>query len=297
MLLGLVPILVSFANFTPTPMCSEPPFPYEIDAPAITLEMPTELREISGIGFTADYQQLAAVNDELGMIYFLDKKTGGITLTVPFREAGDYEGVEIVGNDAWAVKSNGTMYRIVNFAQPNPVVEKYKSFLNSDNDVEGLAYDPKHNRLLIGCKGKGFDREGTPLNKAIYAFDLATKTVEDTPAFLLTLPNLDEFIAGSGEFDAGEKLERIITAERTEIRFSPSGIAVHPKTGDVYVTSARGNSLLVLDEKGKILHIEHLKKSLHTQPEGICFDSDGTLYIANEGVDGKPGMVYGFYPK
>ncbi len=297
MLLGLVPILVSFANFTPPPLCSEPPFPYDIDAPAITLEMPTELREISGIGFTADYQQLAAVNDELGVIYFLDKKTGGITLTVPFREAGDYEGVEIVGNDAWAVKSNGTMYRIVNFAQPNPVVEKYKSFLNSDNDVEGLAYDPKNNRLLIGCKGKGFDKEGIPLNKAIYAFDLATKTVGDTPAFLLTLPNLDDFIVNSGEFDAGEKLERIITAERTEIRFSPSGIAIHPKTCDVYVTSARGNSLLVLDEKGKILHIEHLKKSLHTQPEGICFDADGTLYIANEGVDGKPGMVYGFYPK
>ncbi len=297
MLLGLVPILVSFANFTPLPVCSEPPFPYDIDAPAITLEMPTELREISGIGFTADYQQLAAVNDELGVIYFLDKKTGGITLTVPFREAGDYEGVEIVGNDAWAVKSNGTMYRIVNFAQPNPVVEKYKSFLNSDNDVEGLAYDPKNNRLLIGCKGKGFDKEGIPLNKAIYAFDLATKTVGDTPAFLLTLPNLDDFIVNSGEFDAGEKLERIITAERTEIRFSPSGIAIHPKTGDVYVTSARGNSLLVLDEKGKILHIEHLKKSLHSQPEGICFDSDGTMYIANEGVDGKPGMVYGFYPK
>jgi uncharacterized protein YjiK len=273
------------------------PFPFQLDAPDITLEMPAELREISGLGFTADFQQMAALNDEQGIIYFFDKKTGEIKSSVPFRESGDYEGVEIVGNDAWAMKSNGTLYQIHDFAKPSPSVEKYKSFLNSDNDVEGLAYDPKNNRLLIGCKGKGFDREGTPLNKAIYAFDLATKTVADTPAFLLTLPDLDDFIVNSGQFDPAEKLERIITAERTEIRFSPSGIAIHPKTGDVYVTSARGNSLLVLNEKGKILHIEHLKKSLHTQPEGICFDADGTLYIANEGGDGKPGMVLGFYPK
>lgn len=296
LLLSFLSTWLSAPNlFTLGPHGGAPPFPYNLDAPDISLDMSDQLREISGLGFTADFQQMVALNDEQGIIYFFDKNTGEIKSSVPFRESGDYEGVEVVGNDAWAMKSNGTLYQIKDFAKPNPQVEKYKSFLNSDNDVEGLAYDPKNNRLLIGCKGKGFDREGTPLNKAIYAFDLTTKTVADTPAFLLTLPNLDDFIVNSGEFDAGEKLERIITAERTEIRFSPSGIAIHPKTGDVYVTSARGNSLLVLNEQGKILHIEHLKKSLHTQPEGICFDADGTLYIANEGVDGKLGRVLGFY--
>jgi sugar lactone lactonase YvrE len=43
----------------------------------------------------------------------------------------------------------------------------------------------------------------------------------------------------------------------------------------------------VLDRQGKIVHLEKLKKSLHTQPEGICFDADGTMFIANEGKDGR----------
>jgi DNA-binding beta-propeller fold protein YncE len=274
-----------------------PPFGYELDRPDIALDLPAEVREVSGLGIVGD-SLLAAVNDEAGIVFLVSVKTGKIVQRVLFRETGDYEGVEVVGKDAWVIKSNGTLYQIKDFAQQNPVVEKYKSFLNSDNDVEGLAFDPARQRLLIGCKGKGQDRAGVPLNKAIYAFDLATKTVVDSPAYLLTLPDLNDFIVNSGEFDAAEKLERIITAERTEIKFSPSGIAIHPKTGEVYVTSARGNTLLVLDANGKILHLERLKKSTHAQPEGICFDSEGTLFIANEGgADGSPGKVFGFLPK
>jgi uncharacterized protein YjiK len=77
------------------------------------------------------------------------------------------------------------------------------------------------------------------------------------------------------------------------MKFSPSAIAVHPITGEIYVTSSKGKLLLVLDRQGRIVHLEKLKKSLHTQPEGICFDADGTMFIANEGKDGK-AKIYKF---
>ncbi len=301
-LLGLFSSWFSFFNWLKNPFSpSHPPFPYQLNEPDVTFEMPGEIKEISGLSIATDgngdANLLAAINDEVGVIFLLDKKTGEVKSRVSFKDSGDFEGVEIVGKDAWAIKSSGTLYHIKDYQQPNPVVEKYKSFLNSDNDVEGLAYDPANNRLLLGCKGKGLDSLGTPLNKAIYAFDLATKTVGNTPAYLLTLPDLTDFIQNSGEFDAEEKMERIITAERTEIKFSPSGIAIHPQTGEIYVTSARGNTLLVLDAVGKIKHVERLKKSTHAQPEGICFDAEGTLFIANEGVDGTPGKIFSFFGK
>jgi uncharacterized protein YjiK len=65
--------------------------------------------------------------------------------------------------------------------------------------------------------------------------------------------------------------------------FNPSGISVHPLTQEVYILSSEGNTLLVLAPSGKIIHAIHLKKSLFPQPEGIAFDSNGTMYIANEG--------------
>ncbi len=276
---------------------SHPPFPYHLDNPDAAFDMPEEMKEISGLSLATSGQMLAAVNDESGVVFLLDKTTGEIKSRISFRESGDFEGVEIVGNDTWAIKSNGSLYQIKNFAQPNPEVAQFKSFLNKENDVEGLAYDPKLNRLLLGCKGKGANVEGAALKKAIYAFDLATKTMSDSPAFLLTLPDLKDFLETSGEEDADKKMEHIFSPAEAELKFSPSGIAIHPKTGEIYVTSARGNTLLVLDPKGKILHLERLKKSVHAQPEGICFDAQGTLFIANEGSDGTPGKIFTFYSR
>ncbi|MBI1224403.1 MAG: hypothetical protein GC192_04120 [Bacteroidetes bacterium] len=269
-------------------------FPYELEAPDATLIMPEELKEVSGLGIQG--QLLATINDEKGIVYLLDKTTGEVKKQVLFKDSGDFEGLEIVGNDVWAIKSNGTLYQIKNFLEPDPEVQTFKSFLNKDNDVEGLAYDKKNNRLLLGCKGKGVDKEGTPLNKAIYAFDLNTKTVGDEPAFLLTLPNLQGFLENCGDPGAKKKMEHVYVQKDEQMKFSPSGIAIHPITGDIYVTSARGNTLLVLDSTGKILYLERLKKSMHNQPEGICFDEDGTMYIANEGLDDLPGKVFVFHP-
>lgn len=272
-----------------------PPFPYDLEKPNVGFDLPDEIKEVSGLSLTSDGKMLAAVNDEMGIIFLLDKKTGALVSKVEFREAGDYEGVEIVGDDAWVSKSNGTLYQVKNFMQPNPEVQSYKSFLNKENDVEGLAYDPKNNRLLIGCKGKAVNYSENAPQKAIYAFDLKTETVSEKPAFLLTLSNLEGFMKTCGDKDMDKMKEHVCDPSETDLKFSPSGIAIHPKTGYVYVTSARGNTLLVLDTKGEIVYLKRLKKSVHGQPEGICFDTDGTLFISNEGVDGSPGKIFTFH--
>ena len=44
---------------------------------------------------------------------------------------------------------------------------------------------------------------------------------------------------------------------------------------------------MVISQEGQLLHIEKLRKEVHAQPEGLCFDQDGTLYIANEGKGAK----------
>ncbi|MBK9015546.1 MAG: hypothetical protein IPM82_16580 [Saprospiraceae bacterium] len=139
--------------------------------------------------------------------------------------------------------------------------------MNKENDVEGLAYDAKSNHLLLGCKGKGASGDGAAFKGPFNAFDLATRTVSETPAYLLTLPDLEDFLKTSGETEADKKLERSFTPEEAELKFSPSGMPSTQKRG-VFRRFARGNTLLVLDSRGKILHLERLKKSVHGQPGG-----------------------------
>jgi uncharacterized protein YjiK len=236
---------------------------------------------------TADGQHIAAVNDEEGKIFLLDKMTGEVVQRFNFWDDGDYEGIEIVGNDCWIVKSSGTLYQVKDFASKDFQVNKFKSFLSKENDIEGLAYDPTTHALLIGCKGKAYEGDDHPNTKAIYSFSLNDLMVANKPTFLLTLPDFRHYL----EHVTGEEhlatLQEIFSEEDSEMKFSPSAIAVHPITGEIYVTSSKGKLLLVLDRQGKIVHLEKLKKSLHTQPEGICFDADGTMFIANEGKDGR----------
>ena len=164
-----------------------------------------------------------------------------------------------------------------------------------ENDVEGLAFNPENNRLLIGCKGKIAEGEDadSATKKAIYEFDLDGMAMLNKPCYLLTLPSIQNYLKHQDKHDHLDKFLKTFAEGEKELKFSPSGIAIHPVTKNIYVTSSKGKMLLVLDQKGKILHLEKLKKKIHRQPEGICFDTDGTLYIANEGKDDK-ALVYKF---
>jgi len=274
-----------------------PSFPYDLDQPNITFELPESLKEASGLGMTAGGEQIAVINDEEGIIFLLDKMTGEIVKQIQFWGEGDYEGIEIVGDDAWVIKSSGTLYQVKNYLSEDRQTLKYQSFLNKENDVEGLGFDPHRNSLLIGCKGKGPEGPDYKLKKAVYEFRLSDMMVMNDPVYLLTMPDIQEFLAHLGEGDHQESFQEIFSEEADEMKFSPSGIAVHPFTGDIYVTSSKGKMLLVLNREGRILHLEKLKKSIHAQPEGICFDSEGTLYIANEGKNTKARIYKFLYRK
>lgn len=72
----------------------------------------------------------------------------------------------------------------------------------------------------------------------------------------------------------------------------PSGIAVHPVTGEFYIISAVGNILMVVNRNNEIVHLEKLIPKLYKQPEGICFSPDGkTLYISNEGKQKQANIL------
>ncbi|MCC7244226.1 MAG: SdiA-regulated domain-containing protein, partial [Saprospiraceae bacterium] len=76
--------------------------------------------------------------------------------------------------------------------------------------------------------------------------------------------------------------------------FSPSGIAIHPKTGEIFVISTAKKRLVVLDyTTGQIRFAVRLDKKVMPQPEGISFDAAGNLLISSEGKKGE-GLLLKF---
>ncbi|MCB0551422.1 MAG: SdiA-regulated domain-containing protein [Phaeodactylibacter sp.] len=266
-------------------------FAYNLKEPDQTFKMPKDLEEISGLGISEDGDALVAVQDEDGRLFFINRYSGQVFMEAEFWKDGDYEGVEMVGGTAYVVKSSGTLYEVKKPGTPEQEVEKYNFFLDEDNDVEGLAYDRANNRLLLACKAKAGQEKTFKHKKGIYAFDLTTKTLGEAPVYFVSLDSVNSYLAKDPAIRKLEKVVEFFSEE--DFDFSPSAIAIHPITGNIFLTSSVGKLLLVLSPNGQIMHIEKLSKKVHPQPEGLCFDPAGTLYISNEGK-GEDGLIYRF---
>lgn len=257
--------------------------PYDLKNPSLTINLVSEeLKEISGLSQADSPGVYLAIADERGEVFFIDGNGGGAVFRrVLFRDKGDFESVEMVGKTIWAAKSGGDLFEITDWKKSPPNVEQYKTPLTKTDDVEGLAYDPWRKALLLACKSN----PDSLYPRAIYVFNLKTKKLDNAPAYSIH----------------PEDVNRLVPYGETEKHdfFSPSGLAVHPFTGDLYVISTALKRLVVLDYKtGKVKFAQRLDKKILPQPEGISFDPAGNLLLSSEGKQGE-GMLlkFDFKPK
>jgi uncharacterized protein YjiK len=278
-----------------TESLSKTAFPYRLNEPDRSIVLPELLQEISGLSMGYSDKFLLAVQDESGILFVIDQETGSIKRKIPFGKLGDYEGVEIVGKDVFVLKNSGTLVCIRNVDEKEQTIETFNTPLKKDNDVEGLGYDAAHKRLLLACKGNAGITKILPNRKAIYGFDLNKKTLDTIPLITIGQLEVQKYLALHAKESRVEKLVEFF-ADRNKFEFSPSSIAVHPLDGNLYLLSAVGNIFMVINFKGEVVYMEHLKGKLHKQPEGLCFDSKGGLFLSNEAGDDLPGMIYYYKP-
>lgn len=257
--------------------------PFSVNEPSNTWHMPKSLVEISGVTIL-DNGQFATVNDEKGVIYVLNN-AGTIDSKIDFAKDDDYEGIVLYDGHLYVGESNGNI-KVVNVNSKEKVAE-YKTFLSRRNNVEGLAIDAKNNKLLLACKGKT-EKKSNKNKRAIYTFDLQSKKLDKEPWTLLDI----------GKEIKSLKKSTIVTNRLVNMTislrlsaFAPSGIGIDPLTDDVYILSSRGNVLVVLDYRKNIKGIYLLPRRVYGQPEGLCFDKQGNLYISNEGKSTKPNIL------
>ncbi|NPA67664.1 MAG: hypothetical protein GXO50_03545 [Chlorobi bacterium] len=274
-----------------------PNIPYSLSEPDKTYRLTEELKEISGLTVSGK-QKLACIQDEKGIIYLFNLNTGKTEQKIHFAGKGDFEALEIIKNNMWAVKSNGTLYEIKNiFSKNKRKIVKHKTFLTEKNNIEGLCADSNSENLLIACKGYPFPKNKKHKKyKAVYKFNIKTEKLEPSPFLLINTDSVKKYQNYNHAAKLGLKSLNLINLPDGDISFQPSGIAIHPISKNIYITASVGKSLIILSPKGKILSVTKLDKKIFPQPEGICFDSVGTLFISNEGKN-KKATILKFSPK
>ncbi|MEM8559074.1 MAG: SdiA-regulated domain-containing protein [Bacteroidota bacterium] len=236
--------------------------PFALDRPVAEIDLDASLNEISGLTLL-DSMTLGAVQDERGRLYRLPLSTGQIASVSDFHGRGDFEGVERVGADVWALQSDGDLFLLDDDGED---ARKYETPLSTAFDTEGLAYDVARHRLLVACKE--YPGDGLDGFRAVYAFDLETETLQPRPALLLDL--------------------RADARLRT---FKPSAIAFHPQTSWWLLLSSTTPMLAALDTASQYVGAWPLPEARLPQPEGLAVLPSGDLLIGSEG---RPARIARF---
>ncbi len=226
--------------------------------------LPKNLLEVSGIAWL-DADHFACVQDEKGTVFIYNIRQNKIDDEILFGPKGDYEGIAIVDQTIYVLRADGVIFGIENYSGNKPNVKMYTTSLSKKQDSESLAYDKKNNRLLIAEKEA--ESESSEF-KGIYAFDLATKTMSETPVYKIDLKH--EIF---GKIKKGKAKNSI----------SPSDLDINPVNGNLYILEGTKPKLLIMSPEGKMLYLYDLEKDDFPQPEGLSFSPDGKMYISNEG--------------
>lgn len=262
---------------------------YSLDKPTAVFEMPPSLIEISGLTYSDRKNILYTINDEKGIIYGIDPLNGNVIDKIDFGRPDDYEGIAYCNGMIYIAESNGNI-KVVN-EKLSERHAAYKSLLSKDNNIEGAVYDPVSKSILLAAKGNSKIEGDEKMKKSIFSMHITDGKVDDQPYISLNVKDAAE------KFQKQDIEDSPIGNARSTYRikqFAPSGIAIHPKTNNLYLLSARGNLLLVTNKEAELLALVLLDQSLHVQPEGICFAPDGTLFIANEGRRESNGKLYSY---
>jgi hypothetical protein len=224
--------------------------------------MKEELDEISGIIYMNDPPRIVTLNDEEGKLYTVNLESSEKPGHFKFAKKGDFEDLCFDGQYWYAMKSKGIVFRIKNAFSDSFSVKEFP-FPEMGNEFETIFYDPSVKKTIILCK-----QCLTSVNGRVpaYSLDTTTSTFPYEPMY------------------SPDTLSIMNMLGKKKIKFRPSGAAINPLTGELYIL-ASSDKLLLIMKGGEIMQVIKLSKNLFRQPEGITFAPNGDLYISNEAKD------------
>ncbi|HNO04143.1 MAG TPA: hypothetical protein PKK49_02540 [Flavobacteriales bacterium] len=239
--------------------------PYDLLTPDSSYILPPLLREVSGIAMAGPHS-VYCVQDELGAVFEYDLDADAITRVLRFTDVGDFEGVATHGDRITVLRSDGRIF----------MLDRKSGALIGDRQLsvpslnyEGLFALPDGSLLLAS-------KEAPVVGKA----DLRPiHHVQGDSAF-----HYRELDVNAVASYLSQHWPSLI---KTPARFSPSAVAIHPRTGQLYVLSADDRLLAIYGDA--LERVTPLPATDHYKPEGLAFLPNGDLLISSEGD--KKGLV------
>lgn len=265
---AILVIALSIGNGCTQSKAYTSPAEYNLNAPIIH-KLEKKLTEISGISFKpGDDRQFFAIEDEHGKLYRISPD-GSVLGRSNFAKKGDYEDVAVTSAATYILRSDGTIFLTTIPSSDADISSTPIEDVLPAGEYEGMAVESDKS-LVVLCKDCKI--KGTKGKVIIYHI-----AIEDSSHLKASSPTEVQVLDES----KGDEKERI----------AASGIARNPLNGKWYIISSVNKLLIVLNSDFSAPVKYNLDPALYPQPEGICFDSKGNLFISNEGGGGHPTVL------
>ena len=252
--------------------------------PTWRVQLPAELREISGLA-TAPDGRVFAHGDEDATIYQIDPRAGTVTKRFTLaptgedpdlgkkpadgRLTGDFEDLAIVGDRFFLVTSKGVL---VEFAEGEDGASvpytAHPTALEDTCEVEGMDHDPAGDSLLLLCKTMRAKAERRQV--AVFGWSPSARRLSEAPRWTVPWSGLERVTGGRG--------------------FNGSGLALAPDGESAVLIAGPQQLFAEVAADGRPLAGGALDGQVHPQPEGIAFLPDGTLLVSSEGGKGEASL-------
>lgn len=243
------------------------PAGYDLNSPT-KIDLGPEMKEISGIRIDEQNKQIVALNDEQGKLYRLGMDGAIQGKAFKFAKKGDFEDLDFDGTYWYAIKSNGEVNRISGAFSDSSVTKEFP-FPEAGIEFETICFDKAKQKMFLITKTPKALNEG---RVPAYILDTTSGSFQYDPYYS---PSVDEIAKLRG---------------KEKSSFKPTSAAIHPITGDLYVLSVN-DRLLAIMQNGEVKQVFKLTKSAFRQPEGICFSSNGDMFISNEGQEATANIL------
>ncbi len=231
---------------------------------AVRVRLPHSLREISGLAVAAD-GRVFAHGDERGIISEVDYRRGTVVKSFSHGSPavfGDMEGLAVADGRFFLLTSTGRLYETREgedrATMPYTV---FDTGFGAICELEGLAYEPSDQSLIIGCK-RPYDPALRGL-VTLFRWSIARRAPA-TPS-RISIP-VAEVVHGM------------------DVKgFHPSAVEREPRTGHYVVVAGPQRAIAEITPAGAVVATRVLSHRVHSQPEGITFLGDSAVLIADEG--------------
>ncbi len=265
----------SFISCNPLPK-EKSSFPnpdhYDFSNPDKKISLEEDLDEVSGIQLFPDEKNIAAIQDEQGLLYTINTNTGEADLGKEFGTNGDFEDLAFADGNFYVLKSNGNIVKIIADGD-DYTHETFKYESDKNFEFESL-YQMGDSLMLVSKKTPNKEKDAV----LIIGFSIKTNQYATTPSLIISAKTIPAVLK-----EKGKMLKE----------FRPSAAAIHPLNKQLYLLSSLENMLVITSLKGKVLKAYALDPKIFKQPEGMVFNKAGDLFISNE-AKGFYANIYRF---